>query len=91
MKVTNVKPLDGYKMEVAFSDGVSGIIDLNDLVQKGIFRQLKDENVFRNVYTDGSSIAWSEELEIDAEHIYAQIQNEDPAELLHTPSYHAAD
>ncbi len=91
MKVVNVKALDGYKIEVVFNDGVTGIVDLNDLVQKGIFRQLKDENAFRNVYTNGLSIAWSEELEIDAAHIYAQLLNADPAQLLHTPSYHAAD
>ncbi len=62
MKAIEVKPLDGYKIQVVFSDGVSGIVDLNDLIQKGIFQQLKDEKAFRNVHTDGLSIAWSVEL-----------------------------
>jgi len=91
MKAIEVKPLDSYRISVIFSDGVSGIIDLNNLIQKGIFQQLKDEKLFRNVYTNGSSIAWSDELEIDADNIYAEILNIEPAQLLRTPSFHAAD
>ena len=91
MKAIDVTALAGHKIKVVFDDGVSGIVDLNDLVQKGIFQQLMDEQVFRNVHTDGSAIAWSEELEIDADNIYAEILKADPTQLLHTPSYHAAD
>jgi len=91
MKAIDVTAQDGYKIKVVFSDGVSGIVDLHDLVQKGIFQPLQDEKKFRNVHTDGSAIAWSDELEIDADNIYAEILNTDPAQLLHTPSYHAAD
>jgi hypothetical protein len=78
MKATEVKALNGYKIKVSFDDGVSGIVDLNELVQKGIFQVLKDEHAFQNVYTDGAAIAWSEELEIDADNIYAEIMNTEP-------------
>lgn len=91
MKATDVKAVGGYKIKVVFDDGVSGIVDLTDLVQKGIFQQLKDASTFQRVYTNGSAIAWSDELEIDADNIYAEILNTEPANLLHTPSFHAAD
>ena len=91
MKAIEVQPLAGYKIKVVFDDGVSGIVDLNDLISKGIFQQLKDEAAFRNVHIDGAAIAWSDELEIDADNIYAEILKVEPAELLHTPLYHAAD
>lgn len=91
MKAVDVKALNDYRINVVFADGVSGVVDLSDLVQKGIFQKLKDEQSFQKVYTDGSSIAWSEELEIDADNIYAEILKQEPAELLHNPSYHAAD
>ena len=91
MKAIEVKAIEEYKIKVTFDDGVSGVIDLSEIVQKGIFRQLKDKNAFQNVYTDGIAIAWSDELEIDADNIYAEILNTEPADLLHTPSFHAAD
>jgi hypothetical protein len=64
---------------------------LADLVQVGIFQKLKDRSAFQNVTTDGFSIAWSDELEIDAENIYAEILKMEPVQFLHTPSFHAAD
>ncbi len=91
MKATDVKALEGYKIKVVFEDGASGIVELFDLVQKGIFRHLLDQSEFQKVYTDGTSIAWSDELEIDADNIYAEIMNTEPAQLLHKPVYHAAD
>lgn len=91
MKAIDVQPLSDYKIKVVFDDGVSGVVDLHELVEKGIFQHLKDEKAFRNVHTDGASIAWSEELEIDADNIYAEILNVEPIKVLHTPSYHAAD
>jgi len=75
MKATGVEALAGYKIKVVFEDGVTGTIDLTDLVQKGIFQLLKDEALFQTVRTDGSAIAWSDELEIDADNIYAEILN----------------
>ncbi len=73
MKATEVKALADYKIRVAFDDGVSGIVDLTDLVQKGIFQVLKDVSLFQKVYVAGAAIAWSDELEIDAGSIYAEI------------------
>ena len=73
MKVQEVKYLSDYTVNIIFEDGVSGTIQLNDLVQKGIFKLLQDKNQFAKVYTNGYSIAWSNELEIDANTIYAEL------------------
>ena len=73
MKVLEVKYLSEFTISVTFDDGVSGTIQLNDLVTKGIFQTLKDKAAFAKVYTKGYSIAWSDELEIDAANIYSEI------------------
>ena len=91
MKAINVISLEDYKIKVDFNDGVSGIIDLSDLVQKGIFKQLKNKQLFNTVYTDSTAICWSDELEIDAENIYAKIMNLDPSTLLNKTPQYAAD
>lgn len=78
MKAKNVISLAGYKLQVTFEDNVSGIIDLAKFIQTGIFSSLKDEKLFSKVYTNGYSIAWSDELEIDALTIYAEILNKNP-------------
>lgn len=77
-----------YAIYVSFEDGVAGTIHLNTLVEKGIFQALKDTNQFSKVYTTGYSIAWSEELEIDAATIYAELSGKNPGDVfIPTRSY----
>ena len=66
MKVISVNPLHDYKLQVTFDDGVSGIIDLKNFIENGIFSILQNEELFKKVFSNGYSIAWSDELEIDA-------------------------
>ena len=73
MKVQEVTYLSDYTITIKFEDGVSGTIQLNDLVEKGIFKVLQDKIEFAKVYTTGYSIAWSNELEIDTTTIYSEI------------------
>jgi len=91
MKATEVKTIGEYKIKVAFEDGVSGIVDLSYLIQKGIFRELNDPIFFAKVYTTGEAIAWSDDLEIDALNIYAKIVKKEPSELARKYFTHAAD
>jgi len=91
MKVLSVKPLPGYQLNVVFDDAVSGTIDLKNFIDKGIFSVLKDEQAFNKVYTNDYSIAWSEELEIDALTIYAEISGKKPGDLLSHSFSHAAN
>jgi len=91
MKAIHVEADKGYKIRVTFDDGICGTVDLSDTVQKGVFTALQQGNAFRNVTTDGYSISWSDELEIDAANIYAEITGTEPKSILYTSPYHAAD
>jgi len=87
MKVIKVEGLPLYKVNVLFDDGVGGNIDLKELTQKGIFKVLNDEALFKKVYTTGYSIAWSDELEIDAVNIYSKLTAKNPQEILVAKSF----
>lgn len=89
MKVQEVKYIADYTISIKFDDGVSGTIQLDDLVTKGIFKPLQDKDKFAKVYTTGYSIAWSNELEIDATAIYSDITGKDFGEILNPKFTHA--
>ena len=91
MKVQEVKYLSDYIISIKYDDGVSGTIQLNDLVQKGIFKVLQDKNQFAKVYTNGYSIAWSNELEIDATTIYSELTGKNFGEILSPKLSHATN
>ncbi len=87
MKIKNVKYTGGYSIEVEFEDGINGIVDLSDFIDTGIFSVLKDPAQFAKVYTTGYSIAWSDDLEIDAANIYSELTGKDPATYFDQTTY----
>jgi len=91
MKVLEVKYLSDYTINIKFEDGVVGTIQLNDLVEKGIFKVLQDKSEFAKVYTNGNSIAWSNELEIDAIAIYSELTGKHFGEILTPKLTHASN
>jgi hypothetical protein len=91
MKVTDIAVIPEYKLKVTFDDGVSGVIDLRDFIENGIFSVLKDKQLFNKVYTVGYAIAWSDELEIDAIAVYAEILNKKPEDILSPELNYAAN
>jgi hypothetical protein len=91
MRVIRVTHLKDYSIHVVFDDGVEGDVCLNDLVELGIFRVLKDPSLFSKVYTTGYSIAWSDQLEIDVATIYAELSGKTPAEAFSPAHIYAAD
>jgi hypothetical protein len=60
--VTGVRVLDGYNVELTFSDGVRGIVNLaNRIVGRGgVFGLLENPEVFRQVAVDNElgTIIW---------------------------------
>ncbi len=91
MKILEVKYLNDYNISVKFEDGISGTIHLNDLVTKGIFQSLQDKTIFAKVFTTGYSIAWSNELEIDALNIYSEITGKNFGEIMNPKLSYASN
>ena len=49
LKVTKVSAKDNYTLFVELSDGRSGYFDVKPYLEKGVFKQLKDKNYFKQV------------------------------------------
>lgn len=77
-----VKPLENYRLWVKYSDGVEGVVDLSDLVDKGVFALWNDYQEFQKVHIGPSSeIAWSEEIDMCPDAIYLKITGKKPEDL----------
>lgn len=75
VKPIRVKPLSDYKIQVKFSDGVEGVVDLSHLVGKGVFVSWKKKGEFEKVHIDAESgaIAWNDQIDLCPDTIYMQI------------------
>jgi hypothetical protein len=77
-----VKPRDGYRLYLEFSDGAKGEIDLSDLAGNGVFAAWNDLEFFRQVHIGESrEIRWSDEIELCADSLYLRLTRKTPEEL----------
>ena len=71
IKVSGVRPLDGYKLWVRFSTGEAKIFDCSSLLDTPAFAPLRDEEVCRGVYIDYGVTVWKDgEIDLAPEYLY---------------------
>ena len=70
LAVKGVKPIDNYKLILTFENNEVKIFDMIPYLDKGIFQELKDENLFKAVKVSFDSIEWPNEADIDPETLY---------------------
>lgn len=78
-----VKPREGYRVWLRYSDGEEGEVDLSHLVGKGVFKVWDDAAYFRRVHlTDYDAIAWDDDLELCPDALYLELTGKSLAELM---------
>jgi len=66
--VSCVRPLEGYKLKVAFSDGTQHIVNMAPLLDSAVFAPLKDTAIFNQVYVEYGVPMWCDgEIDIAPE------------------------
>ena len=70
LAVTDVKPLSDYQLLLTFENGEKRIFDMKPYLDKGIYRELKDESKFKSVRVSFDSIEWCNQADIDPEFLY---------------------
>jgi len=69
-RVKSVKPIENYKLELAFTNGEVGIYDCSHLLDFGVFKELKDKQYFRRVKEFDGTVAWPHEQDICPDTLY---------------------
>ena len=71
--IHSVKPLDGYEVELLFSNGEQKVVDLETLLHGPIFEPIRrDPNYFRTIHVDEESgtVCWDNGADIDPDVLY---------------------
>ncbi len=78
--VTDVRVLDGYRIELTFSDGVRGVVDLSNRIvgRGGVFAALENAEFFRQVAADNEfgTIVWPNGADVCPDLLYAWARGE---------------
>jgi hypothetical protein len=68
--VKEVKPVDGYKLLLMFENDEERIFDMNPFLDKGIFRDLKDVEMFNTVHVSFDTVEWGNGADLCPELLY---------------------
>jgi hypothetical protein len=73
-RVRSVTARADYQLELEFTSGEVGVYDCKPLLDFGVFRELRDETYFRQVYVVNGTIAWPHEQDICPDTVYLDSQ-----------------
>jgi hypothetical protein len=68
--VTEVTPAEDYRLMVSFENGERGVLDMQAYLDFGVFRDLKEPEVFRQVRVSFDTIEWPGGIDLDPEFVY---------------------
>ncbi len=79
-KVTDVRALSGYALEITFDDGTQGTVSLHDRLFGPVFEPLRDPDVFGKAFIDEfGAVAWPNGADLAPDALYQR---------LHAPAAH---
>lgn len=73
VRVREVEPLDGFSVDLTFTDGSKKVIDLDDYLRGPVFEPIRnDPELFRAVRVDeeAGTIVWPNGADIDPDVLY---------------------
>lgn len=68
--IKDVKALEGYKLLLTFENDEVREFDMTDYLDRGIFKELRDYRLFRQVKVSFDSIEWPNGADFDPELLY---------------------
>jgi hypothetical protein len=74
-RIKEAKVLDGYKVQLIFTDGTEGQKDFSELAGKGVFADWKNYDSFKQVQIThkGRVLEWPDERDFCADSLYLAI------------------
>ena len=69
-EIIEVEALKDYQLKLTFDNGEIKIKDMKPYLDKGIFKKLKDINVFNNVKIKYGTVSWENDIDMCADSLY---------------------
>ncbi len=82
VKIINIKVLQNYRLELDFDDGVSGVVDLFELVGKGVFALWCDRYFFEQVRIGSfGELVWDDKIDLCPDSLYLKATGKKPEDV----------
>jgi hypothetical protein len=68
--VKSVRPQQDYCLLLTFENGEKRIFDLKPFLEKGVFKQLKNDSLFKTARVVSGSVEWHGEIDLSYDTLY---------------------
>ncbi len=69
-RVSKASPMDDYRLHLIFTNGEKGVYDCSDLLDFGVFEELRNLNYFKQVKVLHGTVVWPHEQDICPDTLY---------------------
>jgi len=81
-RITEVKVLEHFRLELTFDDGLRGSVDLSNLAGKGVFDLWLDRGAFEMVRIGSSGeLAWGNKIDLCPDSLYLRATGKKPRDI----------
>lgn len=77
-KVTELKILPGHRLDVAFADGLRGVVDMSNDRFIGVFAPLAEESYFALATIVDGVVVWPNGVDIAPDAMYDEVNGQKP-------------
>ncbi|MDO8589420.1 MAG: DUF2442 domain-containing protein [Armatimonadota bacterium] len=78
-RISYVEALADYRIRVRSEDGLEGVVDLSDMVGKGVFADWNDPQNFAKVCIDPVTVSWPGGIDLCADSLHEEIAQQEKA------------
>ena len=68
--ITAVKPQENYILLLTFENGEQRCLDMKPYLNRGVFRELADKNMFNTAHVAFDTVAWKNNVDLAPEILY---------------------
>ncbi len=74
-KIVEAIPIENYKLQLTFQDGVSGTVDVSDMLDGEAFQDWNDYQFFKKMTLDEElhTVVWPNGVDLSADTLYMEI------------------
>jgi hypothetical protein len=70
LKIAEIVPVSKATLKVIFENGDVKICDISQFMEKGAFKELKEESLFKRLRNTGFSVEWPNEIDLSSDTLY---------------------
>jgi len=71
LRISEIIPFSKFMLKVVFENGEQKICNISQFMDKGAFKELKDEALFKRIRNTGFSVEWPNQIELSSDTLHA--------------------